>query len=276
MDTWQWIWLWSPWLLPALGLTAATTAGIGHYAYAGRKSLAADAMAHAMLPGIACAFLLFQKPSTLTLILGGVLAGFIALRSIGYLSSIRGLRSDSSTALILSGGFSIGLVLLSYIQKNGDGAGLDRLMLGNAATLSFSYALWVLFVAFSTLLLHYRVGKYWQAMDFDPHFMRATGHRPELLKTVYSFWFSLVIATAVYAVGLILVTAWISLPALTLQNLRIKPTYRPASGALLAGVCTIIAALISLFFPYWPIAPTAALMMGILFFSTFLIHMKMP
>ena len=103
---------------------------LGAYAVLRKQSLLGDAMSHAALPGIAIAFLLTGSKSSLVLILGAAIAGWIGTLFIMSIVRSTRIKFDSALGLVLSVFFGFGLVLLTIIQKMPDAtqAGLDKFL----------------------------------------------------------------------------------------------------------------------------------------------------
>src|SRR5690606_4344461 len=110
---------------------------LGTFAVLRRQSLLGDAISHAALPGIVLAFLLTGLKSTIVLVLGAALAGWLGTLIVMTIVRHSRLPSDSALGIVLSVFFGAGLVLLTYVQKLPDAsqAGLDRFLFGQAATM---------------------------------------------------------------------------------------------------------------------------------------------
>ncbi|MEZ4762582.1 MAG: metal ABC transporter permease [Calditrichia bacterium] len=96
-----------------LGIISGT---LGSYAVLRKQSLLGDAISHAALPGIALAFLLTGSKSTVVLLIGAAIAGWLA--TLNMLSIVQTTRiKEDSAGISACGLFWLGLVLLTYIQK---------------------------------------------------------------------------------------------------------------------------------------------------------------
>ena len=109
---------------------------LGVYATLRRQSLLGDAISHAALPGVVIAFLLTRSKAPLVLLVGAMLAGWLATAAM--MAIIRGsrIKQDSALGLVLSVFFGVGILLLTFAQRLPDArqAGLDTYLFGQAAT----------------------------------------------------------------------------------------------------------------------------------------------
>lgn len=200
-----------------LGLTAGT---VGAFAVLRRQSLQGDAVAHAALPGVFAAYLLGGR-APLELVLGGAVAGWVAMVVVSLVSGRSRVPFDSALAGVLAVFFGLGLVLLTYIQRNVPGASrtpLDRYLFGQAALVSVQ-DLWVIggfgLLAGGLIVLFWKPFK---AVSFDPAFAASVGvpvRAVELLLTTLTV-FAVVIGLK--AVGVVLMTALLVAPAVAARQ----------------------------------------------------------
>src|SRR5215207_8154957 len=116
-----------------LGLVAGA---VGAFAVLRRQSLQGDVVSHAALPGVGIAFLLGGR-SPLELVLGGAVAGWLALVLVGVVNRRSRVPFDAALGGALAVFFGLGLVLMVYIQKHAGGGQhpLERYLFGQAAIL---------------------------------------------------------------------------------------------------------------------------------------------
>ena len=103
-----------------------------------RMALVGDALGHALLPGIALAFLVVGSKSILPLFLGAVAAGVLYSLVLSFVQRQRRVKPDAAIGLTFTAFFGFGIVLMSYIQSSSTGSqsGLDKFLFGQAAALS--------------------------------------------------------------------------------------------------------------------------------------------
>ena len=101
---------------------------LGSFALLRRQGLLGDTLSHAALPGICIAFLLTGSRTPLPLLIGAGIAGWIG--TLLLLNTVREtkLAEDTMLGVVLSTFYGFGIVLLTWLQRNGDAsqAGLDK------------------------------------------------------------------------------------------------------------------------------------------------------
>lgn len=90
------------WVLSGCILLSIQSAAIGCFTVLNKQSLAGDAVAHAVLPGICIAFLLTGEKDGLLLLISASISGWIALQTIQYISQTTKIKTDASIGIILS------------------------------------------------------------------------------------------------------------------------------------------------------------------------------
>ena len=121
-------------------LLAASSSVVGVFSFLKGESLVGDAIAHALLPGVVLAFIIGDGRNPVFLILGALVAGLTAHYGISFLEQRTKLKGDTAISLVLSTFFGFGIMLLSAVQRTGQGqqAGLERFLLGKAAAITLS------------------------------------------------------------------------------------------------------------------------------------------
>jgi manganese/iron transport system permease protein len=156
-----------------------------------------------------------------------------------YAGGVEGLRRtrrvaiDAATGLVLVGALALGVVLASDVYETG--AGVDRLLFGSLIGLS-DRDLWLTAgVAAGALLLEGVLRRSWLAQGFDPATARALGVRPALADALLMLAIAAAAVVALDAVGALLVTAVLVIPAATV---RLVAT---SVGALQVGTAALAA-----------------------------------
>jgi manganese/zinc/iron transport system permease protein len=163
----------------ALGAIAlgVVSGALGVFAVLRRQALLGDAIAHAALPGIALAFLLTGSKAPLVLLLGAAGAGWLA--TLAIIATVRSSRvpEDSALGIVLSVFFGIGLVLLTFVQRQPTAAqaGLERFLFGQAATLLASDVITIAVLGGAALLVVAFGWKEFKLLAFDRDFGASLG-----------------------------------------------------------------------------------------------------
>ena len=188
-------------------LVGATCAFLSAFLMLRGWSLVGDALSHAVVPGVAGAYIL-----GLPFALGAFLSGGLAAGAMLLLSERSGLKSDTVIGVIFTGFFGLGLFMASVSPAPVD---LQTIALGNVLAISPGDRLQVVIVSGVTLAVLALKWRDLLAVSFDPAHARAVGLDPRLWNAVL---FTLLAAAAVAAmqtVGAFLVVALVVTPGAT-------------------------------------------------------------
>jgi len=257
-------------------LLAASSSVVGAFSYLKGQSLVGDAIAHALLPGVVLAFILGGIRNSSFLILGALISGLLAHYGIGYIENKTKLKSDTAVSLVLSTFFGFGIMLMSYIQRTGQGqqAGLERFLLGKAAAITMQDI-----YIFSALALVLIIGvglfyKGFQLMTFNEDFAHAIGLPMPLIRFTFTVLTVLAITIGIQTVGVVLMAALLITPS---AAARVWTNSLPAMLALaasFAGVAAVMGTYISSVLPKMPTGPWVVLVLAFFGFSSLLFAPK--
>ena len=201
----------------ALGAAAlgAVSGSLGSFAVLRKQSLLGDAISHAALPGIALAFLLTGSKSSLVLVLGAAVAGWIGTLMVMRVVGTTRIKEDSALGIVLSVFFGLGLVLLTYIQKRPDAsqAGLDRFLFGQAATLLYRDVVMIAGLGAVALGIAALFWKEFKLLTFDPDFGASLGFPVRSLDVLLTTVLVISIVIGLQTVGVVLMSAMVVAPA---------------------------------------------------------------
>lgn len=188
---------------------------LGSFAVLRKQSLLGDAISHAALPGIAIAFLVIQAKDNSVLLLGALLSGLLGAFWIKSIVSKTHLKSDTALGLILSLFFGVGMLLLTFIQKqpNANQAGLEDYLFGQAATLLESdvwFMVWVTTICLLILLLFW---KEFKLLLFDADYTKTLGFNIKFLDVLITSFIVVAIILGLQTVGVVLMSAMLLAPA---------------------------------------------------------------
>jgi len=237
-----------------LGIVSGT---LGAFAVLRRQSLLGDAMSHAALPGIALAFILTGSKSSLVLLVGAALAGWLGTYFVTKTVGLSRIKYDSALGMILSVFFGFGLVLLTYIQKmpNAAQAGLDKFLFGQAATLLQSdvYAMSVIGIVIVLAVTVFF--KEFKLLSFDPEYGKSIGFPVRWLDAILTALLVVAIVIGLQTVGVVLMSAMIVAPAAAArqwtQNLGVM-IFLSALFGCLAGMSGAVISSLSANMPTGP------------------------
>ncbi|TAH36577.1 MAG: metal ABC transporter permease [Alphaproteobacteria bacterium] len=149
-------------------LLCLSTIPIGAFVVLRRLSLIGDTLSHAVLPGVAIAYVLFGM-SIVALIAGAVFTGLLVAIFAGFVTRTTRLKEDSSFASFYLISLSLGVCLISAFGSSND---LLHFLFGDLLAVPNNYLYWLfgLLVCSGIIMIsHFR---YFVAESFDPSFMR--------------------------------------------------------------------------------------------------------
>ncbi|SEG22367.1 manganese/iron transport system permease protein [Billgrantia desiderata] len=172
-----------------------------------RWSLLGDAISHAVLPGVAIAYLLGWP-----FFIGAFVTGALTSLGIGALERHTRIKADAAMGLMFTAAFALGIVIISKIATsthlmhilfgNVLGVQTTALMLTLAASLVTVLTIWL---AYRPLLLY----------TFDPQQAQALGFNTSFIHYGLILLLTLTIVASLETVGIILVVAMLITPGAT-------------------------------------------------------------
>ena len=208
------------WLLEPLtygfmqrGLAASVMVGVlcavvGCYVVLRGMAFLGDALAHAILPGVALAYLLNGN-----LMLGALIAAVVVGLGIGMLSRQGKIREDTAIGILFAAALSLGVAMISTVQTYA--VDLTHILFGNILGVSPSDLLIIAVlgvIVIATIVLLY---KEFLVVSFD-RVLAATLRLPvEVLRNLMLILIALTIVVSLQAVGVGLVAAMLVTPAAT-------------------------------------------------------------
>lgn len=255
------------WVMWGAALLGAVCGLIGSFAFIQRRALAGDAMAHAALPGVTTAFLIFQNRAPIV-ILGGAFAscivGYVCLE---FLSRRTKLKQDAALAIVLSLFFALGIFQLSLIQKRAIAgqSGLDKLLFGQAASLVPEdirlLGLMGLLLVIITAMLFRR----FELVLFDRNHAAALGVPVRLYDAIIALLLVSAVVVGLQLVGVVLMAAMLMTPAASARYWCTNLRTMVILSALLGAASGVSGALISYAYPHMPTGPWMVVVISLCF-----------
>jgi manganese/iron transport system permease protein len=220
------------------GLLAALMVGvlcsvIGCYVVLRSMAFLGDAMAHAVLPGVAVAYLLGRN-----LTLGALAAALVVALGVGLFSRRGMIKEDTAIGVLFAAALSLGVVLISSIRTYA--VDLSHILFGNVLGVS-SLDLWLTaiigVVILVSILVFYRQ---FLVISFDPVLAATLRIRVGLFNNLLLVLLALTIVISMQTVGVGLVAAMLVTPAATAFLLvRRLPAMMVLSG-LIGGFSSLV------------------------------------
>jgi manganese/zinc/iron transport system permease protein len=108
------------WAMATAAVVAASCAMVGTLLVVRRMSLVGDAIAHALLPGIAVAVLLGGRPGGVLVFVAAVAASLATVGLTHWLRSAGGIAEDAGLGVVFTTFFALGVVLVSAAARRID------------------------------------------------------------------------------------------------------------------------------------------------------------
>jgi manganese/iron transport system permease protein len=170
-----------------------------------RWALLGDAISHAVLPGVAIAYLL-----GLPFFVGAVTTGVLTALGISAVERHTRIKEDSAMGIVFTGAFALGFVLVSRIRSKA--VDLFHILFGNVLGVSDSDLVLTAVtgaVVLGAVLLLYKELVLW---TFDPVAAAAMGLPTAVLHYTLMFLLALTIVASLQTVGIVLVVAMLITP----------------------------------------------------------------
>ena len=216
------------------GFFAAAACGLlGSYLVLRKMSLLGDAISHAVLPGIAIAFLLSGSRSILPMFLGAATLGILTALFIEMLHKKWRVQEDASIGIVFTSLFAIGVVIISAYAGQVD---LDQecVLYGEIAYTPWDVLIvggqeigprpvWLLGIVFILdVLLVVLLYKEFMISSFDAALATSLGFSATIIHYILMGAVSMTTVAAFESVGAILVVAMLIVPGATAYLLTDK------------------------------------------------------
>jgi ABC-type Mn2+/Zn2+ transport system permease subunit len=232
-------------------MVGVVCAVLGCYVVLRSMAFLGDALAHAVLPGVAVAYLVGAN-----VLAGALVAGLAVAIGISYVSRAGTIREDTAIGIFFAGALALGVVLISTM--NTYAVDLTHVLFGNVLGVTAA-DLWISgglsFVVLAAIVLLYRP---LLVVSFDPILGRTLGLRTHTLRTVLFLMLAASIVVSLRTVGVALVAAMlITPPAAAYLLTRRLPMMMCVSAAI--GVVSAVAGLYASY--YLNVATGAAMVL---------------
>jgi ABC-type Mn2+/Zn2+ transport system permease subunit len=261
-----------------LGLSSSI---LGVFVVLNKKALVGDVLSHVSLPGIVFAYYLHEliigpyyikKPGILVLIIGAFAISMIALFLIEIIKKYSHIQYDAILALILSSFFGLGQILLSIIQQKTSNpfiAQLEKLTLGQIASISKNDVYTVVFISFLVLIIIFLFKKELKIFIFDPSFAQSVGINVTFMKNIINILVIIVVIIGLRIAGIILMSAFMIAPAISSRqwsdNLKIN-IFLASLFSLIAGFLGAILSVIDMGVQHVPTGPIIVIFLSLFVF----------
>jgi manganese/iron transport system permease protein len=232
-------------------IVGVTCAVIGCYIVLRSMAFLGDALAHAILPGVAIAFLIGGN-----LLIGALVAGVVVALGISYVSRTGAVREDTAIGIFFAAALALGVVLISTMDTYA--VDLTHVLFGNVLGVTWT-DLWIsgglaVLILVAIALLYRRL----LVMSFDPILGETLGLRTDALRAGLFLMLAATIVVSLRTVGVALVAAMLVTPPAGAYLLSRR---LPAMMAV-SAVIGMVSALGGLYASYYlDVAPSGAMVL---------------
>ena len=167
-------------------------------------SLLGDALSHAVVPGVAVAYIIGIPFSV-----GAFISGMLAAGAMGFVKKRTRIREDAVIGIVYTTFFALGVLLISLFPSN---ITLSTIVMGNILGIADRDIIQTLIIAGSSLAIILLKWKDLRLFSFDPAQARAIGLNTNALYLLLLTLLALTAIAALQTVGSILIVAMLVTP----------------------------------------------------------------
>jgi manganese/iron transport system permease protein len=244
-------WILGPLRYPFMirGLLAALMVGfvcatVGTYMVLRGMAFLGDALAHAILPGVAVGYLVSGSARG-PIFWWALGAGILTALGIGAVGKGAQVKEDTAIGIIFSGMFALGIAIISTMR--GYAVDLSHFLFGNVLGVSWADLTLTAALGALVLLVILALYKEFLLLSFDPMLAATLRIPAEFLRYLLLVLIALTIVVSLQTVGVALMVAMLITPAATAYLL----TQRMAPMMLLAALIGAVSGIIGLYLSYY-------------------------
>jgi manganese/zinc/iron transport system permease protein len=236
------------WIIAVCAMVNIACGILGCFMVLRRTSMLGDAISHAILPGLAVAFIVTNSRHAVPMFVGAMIAGTITALLTHFTHRFAKVPEDASMGVVFTSLFALGIVLIEGFVRNVDidancvlygileSAAIDTI---DIAGMEIPRIFPNLVVALGAVLLF--TSLFWKELkvaSFDPGLATTLGYNANLIHYLLMALVAGVTVAAFEAVGSILVVAMLIAPAATAYLL----TDRLSTMVILASIIGVLCA----------------------------------
>lgn len=238
---------------------------IGSFIILRGMSLMGDAISHAVLPGVAVAYIF-----GFNILIGASIFGVLAALLIGFVAARSKIKTDTSIGVVFSAFYALGFILISMAESS---TNLHHILFGNILAVSDTDIMTTAVVLGIVILFVVIFYKELLVTSFDETYAKTYGLNVQLIHYGLMLVLTLVTVSALQTVGIILVVAMLITPAAT----AFLWTNKLGTMLILSATVGVIASIAGLYFSYtfnWASGPAIVIVAALLFALSFIFSPK--
>ena len=181
---------------------------IGTYMVVRSMAFLGDALAHAVLPGVAVAYIFGGN-----ITLGAMIASIVVAIGISVLSDQEEIKEDTAIGIFFTAALALGIALISTIRTYA--VDLTHVLFGNVLGVTTDDIRFILITGAIVLLAVTVFYRFFQVVTFDPVMAKTLRWNVKLIRTGLLVLIACTITISINTVGSGLVTAMLITPAAT-------------------------------------------------------------
>lgn len=218
-------WSSAGWIMLTGALVAGSAGMVGCFLILRRMAMLGDAISHAVLPGIALAYLLSGSKATLFMVLGAGALGLVT-SFVAQTLQRAGVQEDAGIGVTFTTLFALGVIMVSLMPHNVH-LDLDHVLYGEIAYVPWDLLMvgeiplgpapvWSMGAIFLTnVAVIWLLYKEFKICSFDPAMATAVGINVILIHYLLMGLVSITTVAAFESVGAVLVVAMLIVPGAT-------------------------------------------------------------
>ncbi|TLN20224.1 metal ABC transporter permease [bacterium] len=227
------------------GMIAAVLVGllcsvVGTYVVLRSMAFLGDALAHAILPGVAIAYLVGGN-----LLVGALIAAILVALGIGFFTRGGTVREDTAIGILFSAALALGVALISSIRSYA--VDLSHIIFGNVLGVGPADLWLIAGLTLVVLLVVVILFRPLFVVSFDPVMAKTLRLPVTLLSNLLLVLLALTIVVSLQTVGIGLVAAMLVTPGATAYLL----TRRLAPMMAIAAAIGVVSSIIGLYLSYY-------------------------
>lgn len=206
---------------------------VGCYVVLRGMAFIGDAVAHAVFPGLAVAFV-----SQGNLVLGGAVAGVLTALIVAVFSQNRRIKEDSIIGVFFVAAFALGIVVIS--QAPGYAGSLQQFLFGSITGIPDEDIYTVAITGVILLTIVFLFHKEFVAVTLDREMARATGIPVFVLDLMLYVMVAVAIVISIQTIGNILVLALLITPAAAARLLTDRLGWMMLLAPVIGGASALV------------------------------------
>jgi manganese/iron transport system permease protein len=257
------------------GVLAVITVGVvcgvvGTFVVLRGMAFFGDALAHAMLPGIAVGYLVGGGASG-PLFWWALLTAVIASVGIGGLSRSSRIREDAAIGIVFAGMFALGIALISTVRSYS--VDLTHFLFGNVLEVSWGDLTLMGGFGGSVLVVILLLYKELVVLSFDPVLASTLRLPAKTLHYLLLIIIAVAIVVSLQTVGVALMVAMLITPATTAFLVTRRLPAMMAVASVIGGISGLVGLYLSYYLGMAP-GPAIVLVCTVLFLIVFLVSTR--